>query len=198
MYGNDRADSLDARIDDALRTYAVPEPIPEARVVTARLLVREREVEARRKRTLWAWAVPAAACLVALAIGAEGLLRPVRSPETARALAAPRVTASAPVVQAAPVSMRVAQRRPARMVPAHRVLAEEQPLPKLEVFPTPTPLSPQERALEQFARTASPQVKRALFEDQEHPQGPAALAELKIRPLDEGVNQYPLNAEELP
>jgi RNA binding exosome subunit len=59
-------------------------------------------------------------------------------------------------------------------------------LPKLEVFPTLRPLTAEEQALVAFAEQATPEQKKQVMEAEQHLGDPIAIAELKIRPLDEG------------
>lgn len=56
-------------------------------------------------------------------------------------------------------------------------------LPKLEVFPTPAPLSAQEQALVAFAKHGPPAVQRAVLEDQKHWDDPIIVAGLEKEPL---------------
>jgi hypothetical protein len=52
-------------------------------------------------------------------------------------------------------------------------------MPKLDSFPTPRLLSPEEQALVAFARRAPPAVKTAVIEDQEHWDDPVIVADLR-------------------
>jgi hypothetical protein len=61
------------------------------------------------------------------------------------------------------------------------------PLPKLDVFPAPQPLSPEEEVLARFATQAAP-AERALFLDaQRQPDTPLHIATINIPPLDSPV-----------
>ena len=57
-------------------------------------------------------------------------------------------------------------------------------LPKMEVFPTPRPLTTEEQALMAFVEQTTPEVKKQVVEAEKHLGDPIAIAELKIRPLD--------------
>jgi hypothetical protein len=56
-------------------------------------------------------------------------------------------------------------------------------LPKMDVFPTPRPLTAEERALVAFASQASPEMKKQVVEAERHLGDPIAIAQLKIEPL---------------
>jgi len=64
-------------------------------------------------------------------------------------------------------------------------------LPKLDVFPTPQPMTPQEKALvASTARASKPQLL-ALVTAQQNPEGPVTIAAIQIPPLepiDQGNN----------
>jgi hypothetical protein len=58
------------------------------------------------------------------------------------------------------------------------------PLPKLDVFPTPQPLTPEERALATFAAEASETERQSFIEAQEQTDAPLSIASITIQPLD--------------
>ena len=62
---------------------------------------------------------------------------------------------------------------------------DKRQLPKMEVFPTPRPLTAEEQALMVFTEKTTPEVKKQVVEAEKHLGDPIAIAELKIRPLDE-------------
>jgi hypothetical protein len=57
------------------------------------------------------------------------------------------------------------------------------------VFPTPRPLTAEERGLVAFASEASPELKKQVVEAERHMGDPITIAELKIAPLASGVVQ---------
>ena len=62
-------------------------------------------------------------------------------------------------------------------------LAKAQPLPKLDVFPTPRPLTPAEQALVHFAmRTPATELKHVL-ESQKQIDTPLNIAAITIQPI---------------
>ncbi len=181
MRENDRDNppdtQLDARIDAALHTWAEPPAIPDPRIVALKLLEQAREVDSRPQWSLGRWAIPA--CLAALVLAAVWFLRTPQIPAVARTPAPP------PAVAATHPPALPAQRA---TVPAHNRLprlaaAKPQSLPKLPVFPTPTPLSPQEQALVAFADHAPPAVQRAVLQDQKDWNTTGTLASLRPHPL---------------
>jgi hypothetical protein len=62
-------------------------------------------------------------------------------------------------------------------------------LPKLAVFPTPRPLTPEEEALVAFAKHGPPEVQRAVLEDQKHWDDPIIVAESGKPPPQSGNQQ---------
>lgn len=180
MRDNDRDNSLDSRIDAVLRAYAEPADAPDPRVIALRLLQQGREVESHRNWLLWRWAVPAAVCLILLATVIAWRLRSLQRPQVAQTHTLPQTLRpakpAAAVVRHAAVA--AAPRKPPRLV-----LAKSRPLPKLDVFPTPTPLSPQERALVAFAEHGPPAVQRAVLQDQKDWNNPVTIAGLQPHPL---------------
>lgn len=177
-------DRVEGMIDSALRSYAEPGEIPDARVAAARVLERAREDESHAKWPFWRWAIPVAVCVAALTIGATWVLRTPRIPEVARTSAPPRINAEAPIPSARHVSVNATARRRPRGAGA-----KLQPLPKLEIFPTPTSLSPQEQALVAFAQHGPPGVQRAVLEDQKRWDEPIIVADLREQPPQAGNKQ---------
>jgi len=189
-------DQLDLLIDAALATYSEPPAGLEDRVLHA--LAAEREAGAaiphrarlRRRWLPWATALRIAACVLLV------LLIQLREPhhETqARIPFSPlpshdpsRVPAIARADTPAPISHR-AKPAVSRTAPELRVAA----LPKLDVFPTPQPMTPQEKALvASTARASKPQLL-ALVTAQQNPEGPVTIAAIQIPPLepiDQGNN----------
>ncbi len=91
-----RENRLDAAIDGALRNYAEPEEITEARVVLARVMERAHASESQRK-ALWIWGGLAAAGLAAMVlVGLAWVLQGPRRAEIAWAPKAPGVVQSVP------------------------------------------------------------------------------------------------------
>ena len=156
---DDARDEFDRRLDAALASYSNVEP-PAG--MEQRILARVRASGERRHFVWWHWAaaaIPALACLLAVFTYRD---RPVIEP--------PRVAMTVPP---APVVSRPVVRRVLRTGPAR--------LPKREVFPTPTPLSPEERALVMLV-AQSPEKARELLT----PVEPKPIEPIKIEPISNG------------
>jgi len=189
-----RGDELiDERIDAALWSYAEPGELPETGVAVARVLARvESESQMRRVRW-WGFALAASCLLVTLVVG-SWILRGLRVPEIAWAPSAPGVVSALGSDEE-----RVGASHPARAksgraqdgAPGVRVASEQwgARLPKMDVFPTPRPLTAEERGLVAFASEASPELKKQVVEAERHMGDPITIAELKIAPLASGVVQ---------
>jgi hypothetical protein len=135
-------DDLDRLIDGALSGYSNVEPLAG---LEDRVLNRVRADASRRRRRIWILGVLAAPALVALVLAIPWR----RTPAPMAVTPPPRaeVQAAAPAIVAplpAPVP-KVARLHKAERTPARRVL------PKRDVFPTPTPLTREERLLLQLA-----------------------------------------------
>ena len=57
-------------------------------------------------------------------------------------------------------------------------------LPKREVFPTPQPLSPEERAFANFVARATETERQSFIEAQKRDDAPLSIAAIEIQPLD--------------
>jgi len=182
------SESQDPRLDAALRSYAEPPFFPDARFAAARILKQGRELEACRRRLwIWAMAVPATACVILIAaVAISSLLRAPLSLQIAWIPSAPGIVkAPQPAIQ--PSNTVTPQRRTDRMIRVSA--AQPRPLPKLDVFPTPEPLSPEEQALVDFAKHGPPGVQRAVVEDQKHWDDPIIVADLQNQPPQSGSQQ---------
>jgi hypothetical protein len=168
---------LDRLIDTALSTYAEPRAGIEARVLA------HLSAQPARSRWLpWAIALPIAACLVLLLMiyPRHNRTEPVRqaqhnaAPQTQPA--PPNSIAQAAQLPAHPPQPRVIVARAARTAPA-------QAPPKLDVFPTPHPLSSQEQALIRYVANISEPDRRAMATTQDQPITPLVIATIQIQPL---------------
>ena len=175
---------LDRLIDSALGTYAEPAANGQ---LAQRVLARVAE-RAHRRGPMWLpWAIalPVAAGLLLLLVlsGSKPAQHPVdranqavpspplsnhidasESPSTPHPVPAKRVTAS----------------RPRRAETA----TQSKPLPKLDVFPTPQPLTPAEKTLESYTAHASEAERKALVEAQKRMDAPLSIAAIDIQPLE--------------
>lgn len=186
MRGDDRGSEwtgVDARIDAALRSYAEPGEMPAARVAVARVLERVREAEGSQ-RGLWIWGWAAVVCFVVAVAGATWVMRAPRSPEIAWTPKAPAVVDyRAPISRDVPRSSgelpHSGARKAAHQNGAPGISMAQDRLPKLDVFPTPRPLTAEEQALVGFVRHGPPAVQRAVLEDQQHWDDPIIVADLR-------------------
>jgi hypothetical protein len=190
MRGDER---MDERMDAALRSYAEPGEIPEARVVVARVM---ELAGSEGRRSGWWWVVvPATACLLVALVGAVWMMRGARVPEIASVPQAPGVRAGVGAAESHPSLTKGASGKDEAPELAHAKGGRAQDgapstrLPKMEIFPTPRPLTAEEQALVAFTEQATPEVKKQVVEAEKHLGDPIAIAELKIRPLDEEDRQ---------
>jgi hypothetical protein len=143
-------DDLDRLIDNALAGYSSAEPLAglEQRVL--------RRVRTVRRRRWWGLVLIPAAAVLVLA------LLPARHVDVAMAppprFVEPEPIGDATVMERSPQ----ARRRPRRI----------QPNRNREYFPTPTPLTPEERVLVELARTKPEQLP------------PPPAQELEIKPIE--------------
>jgi hypothetical protein len=214
MRGDERVgDRYDALIDRALRSYAEPGEVPEARVVLARVLERARAVGVAQAGGGCGAAAVAGGFAVMVLVGWIWGMRSSQRPEIAWKPKAPGVTLSATTQSPYP-GMKAnngEENMPRRLKPEifgqHTGTAEAVPfqngrtaeresraeaenhLPRMEVFPMPRPLSAEEQALVAFANDVPAKVQQQVIEAQKHVGDPIAIAELKIAPLDDGEKQ---------
>ena len=182
------APTVDQQIDAALRLYAEPPDPGSPRLAVARLLEQARQQEAPAN-SRWAWlagrgtrlVAPAALFTLALVLLVSFLA--VRKPTPAGIAAlppAPVVPAALP--SAAPAMTHLASPRPHPVFTRHP--RHPAALPRQDVFPTPEPLSAEEKALMVFADQTPQSVQKSVLERQKHLSDPISIAALQIRPLD--------------
>lgn len=181
-------DDLDLLIDDALDSYADPGPHSglEERVLRRLSAAAPATVPLRR----WmVWAISLAACLAFAALlhfgfahtsthsvrqaGKESLSRHFAAPGSSLIASSPKSPASG---GARPLS-RVHRDGPGKILP---------PLPKLDTFPSPQPLTDEEQALVALQNHA-PASRQQLLDAQTHLSEPVSIANIEIPPLDPPV-----------
>ncbi|MDE3150299.1 MAG: hypothetical protein KGL37_12590 [Acidobacteriota bacterium] len=191
---NDDLDLLpDVLIDAALATYADPGPDSGldrrvmARISEARIAA---EPAPRRRWLPWAIALPAAACLLLFLLvlsGPKQLHPPSSNPEQANQ------SQEAPIAVARTAPSTAPQALPAHgtKAPGHgprsratALAAKPAPLPKLDVFPTPRPLTPEEQALVEFAAHATKAERESFFAAQQQADEPLQIVAIQIPPLE--------------
>lgn len=199
-------DDLDLLLDSALATYADPGADSGlvkrvlAVVTAARELRERRSFFARTRMWLpWAIAMPLAASLLMwLAISRTqhapaAKTQQAYQPERAQAPSnnAPAVAELANSNQKIPFSETKAVVHPsmhtARLKPCPfktRDNSDCAPLPKLDVFPTPQPLTRQERSLASMATEAPVPLRQALANAQKEDDPPVHIAAIHIPPIE--------------
>jgi hypothetical protein len=170
---------LDRKIDAALATYSDPAESLNSSALAARVLATAREKQ--QGIQWWRWglvaAVPAlAALLILLYLPAKPKIEPVRL-----SMAAPPVVQQ-PVISPMPEKLPVSHTE-VRTSHASHVAAPSQEPPKLDVFPTPRPLSEQEKLMVAFVQSAPQEAQKQAAQDSE-PIQPITIADLTIPPLD--------------
>ena len=170
---------LDQLIDAALPSYSAAEPRPG---LEHRILTNAVEEYPRRGRFAWAWAlaVPAAACLLAFLFFA-GRHNSYRSTLEATATTAPATTAASPRETPATDSFP----SPRKGSIPHKLPTQpsttRETLPKEEVFPSPSPLTAEERAAIALVHDP-PQMPRQI-DTAGVEISPIHIAELQIKPI---------------
>jgi hypothetical protein len=166
-----KSDELDKILDGALSSYSQEEPRPG---LEGRVLNRIRAARARRRFSWlhWVMAIPAFACLV-LAVTfwstQDSKPRPSKS--------APLVPTAAPPLPIAPgvVQTTVTRRRPKHLR-----------MPKREQFPTPAPLTAEERALLVFVARSPKQAEELFSGAKRRTSEPLDIKPIDIEPLQNG------------
>jgi hypothetical protein len=173
----------------ALATYAEPES--ESNLVhgiLARVAAESRPAPARRWLP-WAIAIPVLACLLALVVLFDS--KPAHTPahdqnqvQSAQPALEPPVRVHPSAGLNWPESRRskspVERMRPQTIL----IIAKSVPVPKQDVFPTPQPLTPAERALVAFGVGAPESERQSLIGSQEQLQEPIKISAIEIQPLD--------------
>jgi len=182
----DRED-LDLQLDAALATYADPEQNSHlaAQILTAIAPVRP-VIPPRRQ---WAIGVPAFAALLLAAFFPLRHFPTHHHAESTATASAPKI-ASEIASRTTPTQpnqvavsrppQKAAKARRARIQPP----VEEAFLPKQEVFPTPTPLTPQERALAALVNRNPGDIRQSVAETEQQSIEPLRIAAIHIPPLN--------------
>jgi hypothetical protein len=163
-----RSDELDKILDDALSTYSREEPRPG---LDGRILIRVHAVrEQRRFHWLrWAAAIAAFACF---ALAVTFWTTRDSTPKSRQPVRVIATTASPSPIAPQAVQTSVARRRPKHV---H--------LPKREQFPTPTPLTVEERTLLAFVVRSPKQAEELFSSAKSRASEPLQIEEIQIEPL---------------
>lgn len=166
------------RLEQALAAYADPEDAGLPRLLTARVMT---AVEAGRRQRRWwffAAALPIAACLIMVVllqfskrvIHQQNVTSPL-AVATVRSVPSPTTPSQRPVL-----FKKVHKRGPTEKA--------RQSTPKLARFPSPSPLSKQERLLLAFATTVPPKEQEMIFNSWRRIDEPIHVSQLTIAPID--------------
>jgi hypothetical protein len=183
-------DDLDLLIDSALATYADPGPDAglEGRMLAALSPVRKelpRRALIRGRWLPWAVALPIAAGLLFLWLSTQREKPiPASEPQQARESVpnpiAPRVDSRSP----SPIKEQHRHTVLIRPQPSPVETAQAAPLPKLDVFPTPQPMTPEERALTAVVTETPLHARPAVIDAESLDHQPIRIAEIQIPPLE--------------
>jgi len=170
---NAEPDELDRALENALARYSSVEPVAglEQRVLNR---VRAEGAAPRIGRLgFGGWAL-AVGMLAGMAVGAVWWIRPVLHGAGEYPARVPAARAAEPAPQRAPWT---AGGRPVRKRATPRTLA------KRHEFPTPAPVSREERALLAFAEFAPDALREAFTAKDAPPVEPIRIEEIKVEPL---------------
>ncbi len=182
-------DPLNRLIDSALTTYADPSPDADlAQRALARIAAEGGHARPRRWLP-WAIALPIAACLLILMMffGSKLSRRTADDANQARISqpAHDAATGAEPLFPAhSDATRRVTASRPQTRARHVVSVAKTAPLPKLDIFPTPRPATPEEQAFATFAARASEKERKSLIEAQNQMDEPLSIAAIQIQPLE--------------
>ncbi len=168
---NNSRDELDRLIDGALASYSTAEPLAG---LEARVLNRVHVTQPRRRLLAWALAFAVAASVVVSGI----VVRTERHVVVPKPMTAKVTPAPAPPAPMKPVAR------------VRRVARSRHPgvLPKLEQFPSPAPLTAQERALVALARQ-DPEELGKFAEMERQSEAPLEIQPIQIAPLQQDGDQ---------
>jgi len=178
---------LDLLIRNATATYANPASnFDLAERILSRVEAEDTKTTTRRWLS-WVTVLPIAAAVVLLfmlfastpahkpADLSEQAHNVVQPPDKASSLSATKPLENAPASRA--VSSRARTRNIAVAISKHS-------LPKLDTFPAPQTLTPEEQALATYAAHAPEDEQRALIEAHEKLEAPLSIAAITIQPLE--------------
>jgi hypothetical protein len=176
MDNKDLNQFIDDLLDAGLARYSNVTPRPG---LEGRMLANVRAERERNSWFLWAGMLAAGAVAAIIVVGVFDLARSIGRPASPLAAttrqSAPQVVASLPAVEPAlppPPSRQAAKERVPRIV-AETARQET----RLDVFPSPQPMTEQEKLLLEYVRRNSPEVLSASAADS------TAIQEVKIKEL---------------
>lgn len=182
-------DNIDRLLDSALATYAEPSSGLEERVLNA-LGVEQLAAPAKPKHTAfplrrWVpWTVGLAAAGSLLLVLSVHYYESRPGTQARNTVPTQPQRAIAPPVNIASEPTHVAVVRTPKSRAPHLATVTPAALPKLDVFPTPQPLTPQEQALVVFVAQAPEAGRKAVAEAQQRIEAPISIAAIRIPPLE--------------
>ena len=182
---------LDELIRASIATYGEPAPDSElARRILVQIAAEERPAASRRWLP-WAVAVPIAACLIVsfTFFQSRSMHTPASRTDRTHITADLRNDiAPSNVAPAAPYqSQREKRNRLSRddvRPQLDAIAVKAQPLPKLDIFPTPKPLTSAEQILVEFVSRAPASERKSMIEAQQQLDAPLTIAAIKIQPIE--------------
>jgi hypothetical protein len=182
---------LDRWIDEALGTYADPPQDGDFDAnLAGRILTRIAQEPAPHPRLRWlpwaAVAFPAAIiCLLLLIPSSPKSTTPRATPaaQSARFRTSADISVRPTLRTGLPSATARQAYRTAGLPHSLVATTEPQPLPKLDVFPTPTPLTSQERALATYVAHSPLAAQQALAQSEQE-QSPLTVASVHVISLD--------------
>ena len=176
---SEERNELDRLVEDALSTYCRQEPESG---LEERVLNRIREAGIRPKFRFvfpgWAVAAPVVAC-VTIVIVTFWSPRPTQ-PDVSHVLRSGGNTATANIKQPEPA---ITAPTPPQHKMSRRPGAMRSALPKRQQFPTPAPMTGEERALLAFVRNAPEEARKILIDGQQSSTELIQAEEISIAPL---------------
>jgi hypothetical protein len=183
---------LDQLLDDALRTYAEPNFPLEDRILSAfeasRSSSNSKVLHLHNRRLIWSLALSAAVFLLILVIGIQKTPQPDAGLQSgAHQFQQARVDAH----QSEPPS--VTQHLPDHPVhgsklhrnhPTYGALAISASPPKLDIFPSPRPLTPEERTFADYIERAPEPERKAFAQALDFQPQPLRISAINIQPIE--------------
>lgn len=186
-----KTEDLDRLLDAALVSYAAPAEAENTRTLATGVMTSVRHADLHRRQWRWGFAA-AIPALSALLIAAMLFRGASHTPADSLSHTSPAVVAQPRAANPNAAQIRVlpqisphneSHREIARLTRVPQTVPVQRNLPKLEQFPSPHTLSPQEALLEKFARTSAPAEKAAVVAAQQNPTQPLEIAAIRITPL---------------
>ncbi len=174
-------DDLDHMLDAALSTYADPGPDIEARVLASLACLKPSRAIAPRRSLPWLIAAPALACALIFFLTWSGSSHTSKNlvSESSTVTSSPgdRTTAAPPRQQSQRGrSHAVTQKR-------GRVVLASVARPKLDVFPSPQPLTAEEKGIVRMMSQTPTGLRQALVASQRESRAPIHISEIQIPPF---------------